>query len=367
MLMVQCVRKYNLALELIASEDLEAARQLLESIVQENPAQPLFHQTLGYAEIVTGYLHRGLQRLKGLQQIQAVEIQEIIQQTEELLPVFDEIYTLYNRSLHRIEQENFPEAVALFGQILSYQVNVPVHFYSAYISLLALQDRKEEALSVIASLPAYAKHSEQIRYIQSELDVEAAAKKQTRLKRVSIVMSALASVLVVGMVSQFYFKSNQISAPVIQPAVVIGTYAQELELAELKKKVSFLEDERRGLENHLVDLQENKEEWERLHRAMDVANLKEEKITVTAAMNAYKKGLQLFQNSEYQGAAQSLQESLAFSDQSYFSDDSLFYYMMSNRRMGLKAEAEQALDKFLVQGVESFGKEREGFRREHIA
>ena len=313
---------------------------------------------LGLTYVMSGFPHKALQEWKDLSVEEIPHIMVSKKNAEEKLPTYEKLYQKYNDSLDLVKGNEFGEARTAFKELLSFQEEVPLpfDFYEGYLLSSALEE-VEGVGEDILTFPIYIQNHPTIIEIQKKLKLQNEpvsnqnTNKKKAFKKVFYITGLAASIMIGAFVmNDINERSPSKNAAIEQPVVLdpekIGSSQDQV--ANLETKITQLQSDKDKLLAELENQALKIEEQTKVQEILTTANVDYASLEAKAGLVLYQKGVSAYENKQYEEAVSFFDQSHSAIDNEYYSDDALYYFIQSKKKLEQVEGIEGLYDKFLL-------------------
>jgi tetratricopeptide (TPR) repeat protein len=357
--MTTILDSYNQAIKYLHHERYEEAVQLLEKLKLKLPNQTQVIWALGLGKIMMGYPHQALKLWKHLTVSELPNLKTSIDKVEQQLLIYEQLYETYNSAIHLIQNQQFQDANKIFSELLSAkkEVPLPIEFYEGYLLSSILIGEQDNLSEEIKLFPQYVQKHSKIENIIGKLNTNqtiapiSSPAPTNRWRKAGYGLGLVAS-LMIGAFSMNYFLGNE--KDTLNQAVnnqVSSDQSNEFKqkVLELEGKINLLKSQEQELKLDLEKKNTALQTSAEVTELLSVANVDLTTLANKAGYDAYQKGKQAYENQKYQDAISFLNQSLKVQPNEYYSDDALYYLIVSKQYISETNDLTDLFDQFLLQ------------------
>ncbi|MBP0725679.1 hypothetical protein J5Y03_10900 [Bacillus sp. RG28] len=267
------------------------------------------------------------------------------------LEQYKEIYGIYQQATRLMKENNFDSAELMLREIfVDYEhLQIPIEIYKAYILLLLSNEKRKEAERFLAASPEDIQSSGEILQLMQKYSLNIESNKKRKLpfslQKFSKVIGICVVIGGVVFLGSYYFKDLSTKEN--------STVKEQ----KLNKQVSELTEKNNTINNELKKVREKIKTKPVSNQPVDK---KGEPTSIQLdlsndAIQAYKKGYELFKKKQYKEAKHQFALSYSLHQTNYLSDDSLYFLIKSEQITSHKMPSSY-VDEFLSQSNPYFTK-----------
>lgn len=355
--MNKMVETYNTAVELILENELEKAASLLDDIIRVNRDDSFVHWTRGLIDVLCGFPQQAIYHWSHVKEHEIPQVVSRIKEVEETVPQYNKIYETYNEAIVYIANENYEEAQMIMRKLIEQGKSIPLpkECYQAYVLLLLIDEKVDEASEQIEILPDYMKNFSNFNRMQKIVQVIQQNEKTVKrgqlrkyLYSSGIVASVFAGAVLMRLIM---LDDTQPTMVVSDPNIQLSEVIAELE-EEHEEKINSLQSQLNDLTIDFTDVENElhqiKDERQAFAETLALSNIDVETIENQAARNAYQNGMEAFRQGNYEQSTHWLSNSIDLSVDHYYSDDAMYFLIQAFERSGVSTvELEETIDRFI--------------------
>jgi hypothetical protein len=252
--MVSTVDTYNYALQCFQTGKYEQCIRLLLEIKNRFSDSNLLHKVLGAAYLLTGYPAKTVEVWKPLIECEGGVSLERYEKVLELLPVYEQMYKLYEQSLQKRDEKLFGEAMnILSGIVQEKEYPVPTEIYKSYLLFLLLRRDFQQAEQLLSEMPDYARHADEVESIVGKYQSYIQKVKSKRKNIFYVGGVALTATISVSFGLMLWLNQSELKN------MELRSEQLQLKNGEMGTQVKQLENEKQQLENELISLKNDKD------------------------------------------------------------------------------------------------------------
>ncbi|MDP4086693.1 MAG: tetratricopeptide repeat protein [Bacillota bacterium] len=351
---------YNKAISLIHQGHLDQAEEVLKVIAQTRHG--LSNWALGLVYAATGRPFEAIKHWKYVSPDEVEAVSEKMEKLLDLVPVYEKIFTLYNRALEKARQNDLSSLPQMYADMIETGrgIPLPVEIYKGLFLSLLVQEKRDEFNKALNEAPEYVRKDPRIKSIllrvtETELqskvyEIEKKSAKKIRKAKGILIAGAASLVLAAGVTAIGIMKHKgnpeEAAATIKTSSSAKDSQSQE---KKLRDQISSLTKDNAALQADI-----NKKTAEMQNSAdtanlLQLANVNLEDVKEKAALKMYQIGMESYKKGQYQAASEKLQKSLIISKTLYFADDAQYYLIDSLNNLGETAASVREMDTFLSQ------------------
>lgn len=355
--MKQLSRKYNQAIELIKEDRLEEAKGLLASLLASAPFHSHTNWSAGLVEIMMGNPVTGLTYWERVDENDFPQLPERREQVLSTLGAYEEVRSVYNLALSLLKEKRGEEAEGCLSPLLQRPslIPLPQDVYRLYMILLIENGKKEQAFDFFSKAPVSIQKAPSFKsFIQAvkgevltekidavrkgtkELAIQ--RKKKRRKKQLVLTAGVAAAVLIggvyVGTRDWNTVPVNQAISSTADQTEDVNKEEFEQKIAELESKLTNVESEKESLKQELELELAKVSQYETTEALYEKANLDVGSLRKEEARQAFNSGYSLYKAGDFAGAKEKFEVSYQLDSSEYYSDDSLYYFIQTQKQVG---------------------------------
>ncbi|THE12325.1 tetratricopeptide repeat protein [Bacillus timonensis] len=375
--MKQLTSKYNKAIQLLKEGRLEEAKGMLESILASAPFHSETNWTAGLVEIMMGNPVAGLSYWERVSAEQFPQIHERKEQILSTLGAYEEVRTVYNQALSFVKEGKVKEAKGVLSPLLQRDSPFPLpqDVYRLYFIILFESGKMDQAFDFFSSSPIWIQKSPSIkRFItavkdglltektvkEREKSSELALQRRKKRKQKRLILSASALAVVVA--GGIYISSQDWkSVPTNYEVSSSGEKQANTNSTEFEKKIAELESQLTNVESEKESLKKELElelakvsEYETTEALYKKANVDLTSLRSEEARQEFNSGYSFYKKGDYERAKEKFELSHQLDSTQYFSDDSLYYYIQTEQKLGSLSGDSELFQQFFTNTSEHY-------------
>jgi TolA-binding protein len=360
--------KYNQAIALIQKGNYGEAEKYLRDIA--HTGHTLSNWALGLIYAATGRPFAALKHWERISPDEVEAVSEKMKKLQQKLPIYEEIFTLYNEAISTARQKNFDLLPPMYLKILKKGegLPLPIEIYKGlFLSLLLQGDLDYQFNKALDKAPEYVKMDVSIKSIVLKVkeaslktqvhQIEKKSVRRTRIASAILLTGTVSLVLTAGIAFGGIGKNEQVQPVFTKEKAKSAVQGNDELEKEFTAKLDSLTQENAVLQAEVdkksAVLQENSE----TENLLKLADINIEEVKEEAALKLYQSGIESYRNHRYQEAVEKLTKSLAISKASYYTDDAHFFLISSSIKLGDQGSAITKIDDFLNEMKREFYKE----------
>ncbi|MGN4584222.1 tetratricopeptide repeat protein [Bacillus cereus group sp. MYBK228-1] len=341
--MEHIANQYNECIRLVQQGRIMQAKELILSLAALLPRNPRINWLLGLLEVYTGDPKKGITLWKVQSNVSSLQ-RQTIERVEAVLPIYEELYHLYNESVVLMKRKQYEEAKRLLGTVLGKReiYPLPAKVYYAYLLCLLAMGSIDLAKKELEQLPQYVKGEHSVLMLQKKYKLFEVADFEVQEKKSWLVHTIYASVLMLSLLSGGYFIHHMKES--YQEEAVAKNLNEKRQNQQYKKVEQSLKEKNAALEKQI---KENETQLSQETAILESSLMQNDSLKYKASWELYKDGRSLYKQGQYEKAITAFNNVRKLLSDSDIADDALYFTILSKIEVKDYKGIEKLYDEFL--------------------
>ncbi|EJQ46707.1 hypothetical protein IEQ_03896 [Bacillus cereus BAG6X1-2] len=341
--MEHIANQYNQCVRLVQQGRIMQAKELILSLAALLPRDSRINWLLGLLEVYTGHPQKGITLWKVQGNLSSSQ-RQTIGKVEAVLPIYVELYHLYNESVVLMKKKQYEEAKRLLGKVLGKReiYPLPAQMYYAHLLCLLAMESIDLAKKELEQFPQYVKDEQSILMLQKKYKLFEVTDSEVQEKKSWLVHTIYASVLMLSLITGGYFIHHMKES--YQEEVAAKTLNEKKQDQQYKRVEQSLKEKNAALEKQI---KENEKQSSQETAILESSLMQNDSLKYKASWELYKDGRSLYKQGQYEKAITAFNNVRKLLSDSDIADDALYFTILSKIEVKDYKGIEKLYDEFL--------------------